>query len=196
MRFRYLSILLATSATLCACGGPVQPEISFIGIASGTLATRGDDLLFSDRFEANQHNLVGIVAFSQVVDGTTVQATWFSPDDRRMPLGRTNIVTESGAQIARFSLASREDWQKSPFMLKIRAWHGEEDAKKTASGSVQFYIDMTDDEVIEYLEGYAEWERQREEERKKQEEEERKHKEEGEEEGVGSGMGLGVEAGN
>ncbi|MBU0458527.1 hypothetical protein KJ652_02215 [Patescibacteria group bacterium] len=154
-----LTPLVLISLLLTACGGPKEEAamIEFIGISSGTLTTDLDNLEFKESFELDERNLVAVVAFKKVNDETNVQATWFSPDDRRMPLGRKSIVTESGATIARFSLASQEDWQKAPFMLDIRAMVGEGETMKTASGQLHFYMGMNEDEVESYNQEYAAW---------------------------------------
>ena len=96
---------------LTACGSvPPPPSIKFIGIAEGTLQTDVQSLKFSDIFERKTRSIVGAVSLSKPMDGATVVGTWFSPDDRSMPLGRTNILLESGATLARFSLANANDW--------------------------------------------------------------------------------------
>jgi len=146
-----------------------QPVIQFIGISEGTLATTSNDLEFMQSFEATSRDLVGVVAFSAIADGSTVQATWFSPDDRSMPMGRTSIQTASGSKVARFTLSSQEDWESSPFMLDIRAWHGEEESRLTASGSVHFFTGMTDEEIMSYYEERRAWDDQKEKQRQEQE---------------------------
>ena len=137
--------------------------MSFLGISEGTLETTYDDMEFTQKFAVTQRNLVGVVGFSHIQQGSTVQATWFSPDDRNMPMGRTSIQIASGATVARFTLSSVEDWEPSPYMLDIRAWTGEGEQRKTASGSVQFFIGMADEEIREYLETYEEWQRRQQE---------------------------------
>lgn len=141
---------------LTACTQNVQPVIQFIGIGEGNMQSDVNQLQFADRFEATQRELVAVVAFSQVQDGTTVQATWFSPDDRAMPLGRTSVVTASGATVARFSLASRTDWESSPYLLMIDAFIGEGESRLTATGALHFFIDMTDTEIQTYKTEYEE----------------------------------------
>ncbi|MFH1671108.1 MAG: hypothetical protein ABIA92_06050 [Patescibacteria group bacterium] len=150
--------LLLTVLLLSACTPVAQkPFINFIGISSGTLATNLDELEFTDSFDVIQRNIVAVISFSEVAAGTNVQATWFTPDDRRMPLGRKNIIVESGATIARFSLASKEDWTPAPFMLDIRAQSGEGETAKTASGQIHFFIGMTDTQKDEYKEEFSAW---------------------------------------
>ena len=70
-----------------------------------------------------------------------------------MPLGRTKIVTESGARIARFSFANKLEWEAAPFKLIVRAWP-EEDMAKTTSGSVQFFVGMNEEDIQAYSEEY------------------------------------------
>jgi len=164
--------LLLTVLLLSACTPVAQkPFIDFIGISSGTLATNLDELEFTDSFDVIQRNIVAVVSFSEIAEGTNVQATWFTPDDRRMPLGRKNIIVESGATIARFSLANREDWTPAPFMIDIRAQSGEGETAKTASGQVHFFVGMTEDQIDEYKEEFEAWE---EHEREKRAEQQRK----------------------
>lgn len=141
--------------TACASGG--QPVISFIGIATGTLTTDLQHLQFRDRFTVTDHQLVAVIGFRQVGEGTTVQATWFSPDDRRMPLGRTQIVTQSGATITRFSFASTRDWEAAPYMLQIDAFTGEGESMRSATGSLSFYIGLKEEDIAAYQKDFAEW---------------------------------------
>ena len=155
------SLLLLTAALfLGACSPEVKPVIQFIGMAEGNVQSDISKLAFAERFDKTQHELLALVAFSTIQDGTTVEATWFSPDDRSMPLGRTTVVTQSGATIARFTLASREDWQPAPYMLQVRAMKGEGDNMVTATGSLQFFIGMADEEVEDYKEDYFTWQQQ------------------------------------
>ena len=149
-----LIALLVLPISACRSINDNGPDISFIGISSGTLATPLDELEFKDRFSTDELNLVAVVAFRDPVDETNVQATWFSPDDRRMPLGRKTIKMESGATIARFSFASREEWQNVPFMLDIRANLGEGENRRTASGQLNFFVGMDDKQVASYWDDF------------------------------------------
>ena len=151
-------MIIVSALMLGACAPATQkPFIDFIGISSGTLSTNLDELDFTDSFDVIQRNIVAVVSFSEVAAGTNVQATWFTPDDRRMPLGRKNIIVESGATIARFSLASKEDWTPAPFMLDIRAQSGEGETAKTASGQIHFFVGMKEDQIDEYKEEFEAW---------------------------------------
>ena len=182
MHFRHPLIVFTTLLFISACWKkstpppppePVTPVINFIGVSAGTLQTNLDDLNFKYKFEQDEGDILGVVSFKEVEDGSTVQATWFSPDDRRMPLGRTHITTASGAKIARFSLAAPGTWEKAPYMFKVRAWTGEGDAQKTATGSVHFFMGMNDEEIVTYIDDYTAWQdeqaRKREEAEKKAE---------------------------
>ena len=150
-------ILISLAGLLVtACGPkPEQAEISFLGIASGTLKTPLNELAFKDRFNTDETNLVAVVAFGESVDETDVQATWFSPDDRKMPLGRKSITMESGATIARFSFATRDEWQKSPFMLDIRTKTGEGEEAKSSSGQLHFFVGLDDKQIVAYNDEYS-----------------------------------------
>jgi len=153
--------LAALALLLSACApAPARPVIGFVGIGTGTLQTDLAQLSFRDRFEPSQRELIGVVAFEHVADGTIVQADWHAPDDRAPPLGRTTVVTQSGAKIARFSFARNEDWDASPYLLNVFALVGEGEEQQTASGSVQFFIGMTDEEIAAYRDAYAAWERE------------------------------------
>mgnify|MGYP001594740444 FL=1 len=90
-------------------------------------------------------------------------ASWFMPDDRRPPFGRRMLTVESGALVARFSLAAGGVWEPGPYMLQIHAQTstGEGEPPLTASGSVRFFVDMTEEEVATYLQEYAAWEEAR-----------------------------------
>lgn len=153
---------LITTLFLSACGNAgVQPKINFIGVGSGTLASDVNKIQYTQTFDPSARSLIAVVSFEQIMDGSTVQATWFSPDDRSMPLGRTSIVTRSGAKLARFSFVSKEDWQRSPYQLRIDVQSGTDPQKmKTASGSFAFFIGMKDQEIKNYLADLAAWKRE------------------------------------
>ncbi|HCI03886.1 MAG: hypothetical protein QF755_01875 [Candidatus Peribacteraceae bacterium] len=149
-------LLITLSALFVVSCGPKteQAEITFLGISSGTLKTPLNELAFKDKFNIDETNLVAVVAFGESVDETDVQATWFSPDDRRMPLGRKSITMESGATIARFSFATRDEWQKSPFMLDIRTKTGEGEESKTSSGQLHFFVGLEEKQIVAYNDEY------------------------------------------
>ncbi len=151
------STLIASALLLLtACTSEARPVISFIGIATGTLVTDLGELQFANLFDRDERNLVAVVGFEQVQEGTTVQATWFSPDDRQMPLGRTAITTQSGAKIARFSFASKDPWVAAPYLLQIAAF-SPDTPEKSATGSVAFFIGMNDTEIASYRKEFADW---------------------------------------
>jgi len=145
-----LILLFSSFLAISACSSPEAAEITFLGISSGTLTTAIDDLEFKDRFNKDEKNLVALVAFGESVDETDVQATWFSPDDRKMPLGRKSITMESGATIARFSFASTEDWQASPFMVDIRTRTGEGEDVKTSDEQLHFFVGLDENKITAY----------------------------------------------
>ncbi len=160
--------LLAIALTLSGCGKVVSPgEIGLLGVASGTVEDSVEELAFGNQFAVSDRNLIAVVGFKEALDNGTVQATWFSPDDRRMPLGRKNIELGSGANIARFTLQSTEDWKPSPFKLIIRLYQdlGTGEQTVTASGSVQFFVGMEEDDIRTYLEELAEYDRRKADER-------------------------------
>ncbi|MDD5055255.1 MAG: hypothetical protein PHZ00_03220 [Candidatus Peribacteraceae bacterium] len=157
MRTLIVTSLLVLLLTGCRSPEQAKPSIQFIGIGAGSLKTPVEEIRFRDMFDVGESELVGVVAFDHIEEGTTVQATWFSPDERRMPLGRTNIVTQSGATVARFSFASREPWQPAPYMLRIDAMKGEGDEMLTASGSTSFFIGMKQRDVDRYRKEFDEW---------------------------------------
>ncbi len=149
--------LVCTSLSLSACKGtPVawKPEIVFLGIATGSLATPVDRLHFRNYFAANDRELVAVVAFKEPMDGMKVQATWFQPDDRNAPLGRSIVTTQSGAAVARFSFASREDWQSTPFMLWIDAEATRGKTVRTATGSLHFFMNVSPTKAEAYRREY------------------------------------------
>lgn len=165
---QYASATLITffCFALSSCSsGPNQPRINFIGLSKGTLQSEADSLSFQNRFETTDRELIGIVAFDNIEEGSEVTASWFSPDDRTPPFGQNKVVTQSGAKIVRFSLANTEDWTPGPYMLQIRANTVEDDIVASASGSLQFAIGLTDDEIQAYVQDYAEWERRQQEQR-------------------------------
>lgn len=166
-RYRYLLLLVLF---LASCAAPARkPAIEFIGMSSGTLTSDLNKVEFRSRFDITETKLVGVVSFADVQNKTVVQATWHSPDDRTMPLGRTQIVTQSGARIARFGFARGIPWDSAPYFLDIRAWP-EEDPLLTASGSAQFFIGMKDEEIETYWTEKAAWEAEREKQRREAEE--------------------------
>jgi hypothetical protein len=151
------SVFICLLLTACRASVPDKPSIKFIGIGVGSLKTPVEDIQFRDTFDVKDLQLIAVVAFDRIQEGTTVQATWFSPDERRMPLGRTNIVTQSGATMARFSFASKESWQPAPYMLRIDAMQGEGETMQTASGSISFFIGMKQREIDQYRKEFDEW---------------------------------------
>ena len=141
----------------CSLQKSDQPVLGFIGIGTGTLATNLQQIQFRDRFTTEERELVAVAAFEKIRGGSTVMATWFSPDERRMPLGRTTIAIESGATVARFSFASKVPWEAAPYQLRIDAMTGEGERVKTASGSISFYIGLSDSDVAAYQQEFAAW---------------------------------------
>lgn len=160
MHSRFFPVLALALLVLCSCKGqPVAPEINFIGIGTGTLATDIAQIQFSQTFRRTDKELVAVVSFAHVAQGTEVQATWFSPDERTIPLGRSTIMTESGAHVARFSFASRVPWEPSPYQLRIDAMQGEGNAKQAASGTLSFFIGMKESDIQNYREEYTAWQK-------------------------------------
>lgn len=161
-RFIRTFLLLSTTCLLGACSNAVvQPELNFIGIGSGTLVSDVNTIQYTQTFDPSARSLIAVVSFAKIMDGSTVQATWFSPDDRSMPLGRTSIVTKSGATLARFSFVSKENWQPAPYQLRIDVQSGEDPTTmKTASGSLAFFIGMKENEIKAYLSDLAAWKRE------------------------------------
>lgn len=148
---------------LAGCSSAQPPQIQFIGIAKGTLATNVKDLAFQSTFEPSDRELIGVVAFEHVDEGTDVTATWFSPDDRQPPFGRKTVRTESGATIVRFSLANKEDWQPSPYMMEVRAVTTVGKQTLVDSGALHFVIGLDGDEIQDYVEEYSNWQREQQE---------------------------------
>lgn len=143
---------------LVSCAStPAKPVITFLGVGSGTLTSQLESVTFTDRFDPKQRGLIAVVGFRDTHDGMPVEATWFSPDDRRMPLGRTTILLASGANIARFSIASTVDWQKAPYMLQVYARSGEGEEAQVASGSLSFFMGLSEKEIEDYRKEYAAW---------------------------------------
>lgn len=164
MKKRLLPLLLLSAVLLLpACRKKElkepRPIISFIGVSTGSLATGVQSLSFRDTFNPMHKELVGAVQFDRISDGTPVQATWFSPDERRMPLGRTTLQIASGAKLARFSIATKDAWQAAPYLLRIDTLDRKDNAI-TASGSVHFFIGMTLDEIKAYEKDFLEWQKQ------------------------------------
>lgn len=151
------ALFLCPLLLLVACGGGTGSNISFIGVSTGTLASNLQDLNFAGTFPVDEHDLLGVVSFEKPMDGSTIHATWFSPDERRMPLGRSPVVLSSGATVARFSLQSKEDWEPSPFQLRIDVFEPGENGKLTASGSVAFFVGMDDEEISAYMDDFTAW---------------------------------------
>ncbi len=158
MRF-FPIVITCLFLTACSTTEQAPPVIRFIGIATGTLVTDVRTLSFRDTFEVNDHDIIGVVGFDEAQDGTTVQATWFSPDDRKMPMGRTSIVMQSGATIARFQLKNTVDWEAAPYMLDVRAWKDgkKDEAPRTASGQLHFFIGLKTEEIQAYAKEFTEW---------------------------------------
>lgn len=153
------SILLTLALVLSACSSNLQPpEITFIGVSEGTQDTPSEELIFQDRYEQGITDITSAVQFGSIADGSMVRAMWFSPDDRRPPFGARNLPIASGANLARFSVGHDEELPKGPYMLQVFANTKVSDEQTlTASGSVQFFVGMTDEEVAKYLEEYDAW---------------------------------------
>ena len=158
----FAGLLLAT--TLCtAClsqklNESPTPVLEFLGMSTGTLTTELSKLTFRDTFTITQHELVGVASFKSIADNTKVQATWFSPDERTMPLGRTIQITQSGAKVIRFSITARTNWKPAPYTLRLDALGSK--GNITTSGSTLFFIGMKEQEIQEYFKEYAEWEKE------------------------------------
>lgn len=158
--FRTFLHTLTCGLLLASCGhsrtkAVIQPTLSFIEISKGNLETPVDELLFSSRFQPEDRNLIGVVGFTTISDGTTVQATWFSPDDRTMPIGREKIVTSDNVDVVRFLISPSENWTPAPYLLDIRAWN--DDPNLAVSGSAQFFVGLNDQEIEMYRKEYKEW---------------------------------------
>ena len=155
-----LCIIPVFLCTGCIFSRP-EPVLSEIGLSKerGALIAPINELRFQERFNVTDHEIVSVVRFDHVSNGTTVQATWFSPDDRAIPFAQNAILIASGAKIARFGIASEDDWKPAPYMLDIRAWNGESEPRMTASGQVHFFIGMNDEEVDAYWKSVPERQR-------------------------------------
>ncbi len=159
---RRLCIFLSAVSLLCltACDRtPVEPpSIDFIGIATGSLTTDLNALKFRNSFKKEETQLVGIVGFSHIDAGSTAQATWYSPDERTPPIGRSSAITQPGARTARFSFASGDGpWTSNSYKLRVDITTGHGIRKQTATGSLFFYIDKSDSEIRAYQEEYRAW---------------------------------------
>lgn len=164
MRISHLTVIISSLLLLAACGAESQPPVlTFVGTASGTIETPTDALVFSDRFPDDLRSIVGVAAFETAPDGTEVMASWFMPDERRPPFGRRNLTVESGALVARFTLATVGAWEPGPYLLQIHARMPTKEGEPplTASGSVQFFVGMTEEEIEAYREEYAAWGKER-----------------------------------
>ena len=152
-------VLLTLVFLLAACSSSaIPPEITFLGVAEGTQETPSEELVFQDRYEQGVKDITSAVQFGAIADGSMVRAMWFTPDDRRPPFGARNLPIASGANLARFSVSHEEGLPKGPYMLQVFANTKVSDEQTlTASGSVQFFVGMTDEEVTEYLEEYDAW---------------------------------------
>jgi len=148
---------------LAGCGDTVDPTIQFMGISPGGMQTTLEELKFGDRFPATEKEFVAVISLENAADGTSVEATWFSPDDRTMPLGRTAIVTESGASIARFTLATTDSWKPAPYKVIVDVKESK-NFITTATGSLQFFIGMTDKQIEAYQAEWTEFDRRNQEE--------------------------------
>jgi len=145
---------------LSACSQD-SPKIAFLGIAKGNLQTDVRSLEFNDTFEVKDRELIAAVSLDKPMNGTTVVGTWFSPDERSIPLGSTNILLASGATLARFFFANKEDWESAPYMLDVRLQPPEGVTfRRTASGSLHFFIGMKKDGIQAYARDYLEWKAQ------------------------------------
>ena len=129
------------------------PVISYMGMSTGSLVTDMAKLSFRNTFSVNDRSLIGLIAYKSLPNNTTVQATWFSPNDLTPPIGRTTQVTQSGANVVRFSIQNTRQWTPAPYMMQVATFDANQ--KETSSGSIQFYIGMTPQQINEYEKAYA-----------------------------------------
>ncbi len=155
----FIGLTFCVLLTACSSAAP-QPIINFIGIGTGTLTSDVSKINFRQSFKVNEQQLVAVVSFGTIASGSTVQATWFTPDERVPPLGRTTIVTQSGARIARFSFASKDFWKPAPYEVRIDAYSGKADQMRTASGTLSFFIGMKEADVQNYVKEYMAWQKE------------------------------------
>lgn len=159
--------LLLSALAVLLLGGCMQetkaPVIAYIGTAVGDMNSDITTLQFTDRFSTEDTSLLTVVGFENIAEGTTVRAMWFSPDDRTAPIGLQTITAEGNGTIARFLLRPNVAWDSAPYKVIVYAEHDHDDNPDTmplrGSGSMQFFIGLSEDEINEYKREFAEWER-------------------------------------
>lgn len=165
--FRLSIVIFCIGICITACTPTPQskPTITFLGVATGSLVSDLNTLQFTDRFSANDGEIIGVIGLKEPADGSLAVATWFTPDDRNMPVGRTSLTFASGATVGRFSFASDEKWNASPYMLSVRIYEKDENgsSKEVFKNSIQFFVDMTDEDISVYMEEYNAWKQEQEE---------------------------------
>lgn len=155
--------MLLSAMLLTACTRTAGPRIAFLGMSTGSLLQPAETLAFTDAFRTTDRELLGVVNLDRPADGGRVVGQWYMPDDRSPPVGQSAVALQSGATLARFSFASRTDWQAGPRMFKAFVYDediaADPDARPVASGSLHFFIGMTPEEIARYGAAYTEWQR-------------------------------------
>ena len=169
--------LLVTSLVfllLSACGPkeppPPTPEIGRIAMSTEKIEAGKPLPAFVQLFEEGVTAIYTYVWLGNVetmTDTFPVRASWFSPNDLNPPIARTTIELTPPQSIAQFSLHAEDGIQSGPYKIIIRA--GE---NFTASGSMRFFVGMTEGEAEKFLQEEEKLLRAREEERRRRSEKE------------------------
>lgn len=158
-RTSLITVLLISSLVLLGTFWARKPEqptmttpaMTFIGIGSGSLTSNLRAFVPQERISVSQRSVIGVVQFRGVPDGSSITASWFSPDDRSPPIGRSTATVSQGAQAARFLFATQHDWPPAPYQLHIDIQMGEKSVVRTLSGSTRFFIGLSDAQIREYM---------------------------------------------
>ena len=150
---------------------PIRPEEGYVPEFQTHFAT-GTTVVYSYVFLENAQTMTG---------SFPVRLRWFYPNDFRPPMAQHIVELEPGQEVAQFEIHNESGMQPGPYMLIARS--GRDQSNFTASGSVRYFVGMTEEEARVFLEEEEEYRRQREEERIRREAEEQERIER---EGTGS----------
>ncbi len=169
--------ILIASGSLTACIGQ-EKQAPFLQIEN-ILHTEGQVVAekpmpqFQDLFETGVkiiRSYVQLRGMETMTGSVVVHMQWFSPNDLRPPFATKNISIMPHQNIAEFTLGNEGGLRAGPY--KVVVWTSSNNMRLTATGSSRFFIGLTEQEALTFieeerkmLEAMAEQRKRREEER-------------------------------
>ena len=144
-----LGILLALTA--CTATQPPSAPLRIDHIAMSAEPVKDGKPLptFRDHFEKEPKVLYAYVWFENVRSMTgsfPIRAMWFYPSDLRPPVAVSEIRMTPPDSIAQFSFHDAKGIPKGPYQILFSAG-----PKYTATGSIRFFVGMTEKEAREFM---------------------------------------------